>query len=55
MQLIKDFLNTIGFFKNDSVIGLSGLRKKREYVKLTIPENYKKTYIPDTRYNFILA
>lgn len=48
MQFIKNF------FKHDSVIGLSGLRKKEAYVKITIPENYKKTYITNTKNNYLL-
>ena len=49
MNFIKDF------FKDDSVIGLSGLRKKEEYVKITVPDGYKKTYIPNTNNNFFLV
>jgi hypothetical protein len=48
MQFIKNL------FKNDSVIGLSGLRKKREFVAINIPEAYKKTYIPNTDKNYFL-
>lgn len=48
MQFIKNF------FKDDSPVGLSGLRKKEEYVKVTIPESYKKTFIPNTSNNFFL-
>ena len=55
MQIIKVLFGEFGLFKDNSVIGLSGLRKRREYAKITVPESYKKTYIPDTRYNFILA
>ena len=49
MNFIKDF------FKDDSVIGLSGLRKKEEYVKITVPDGYKKTYIPNTNNNIFLV
>lgn len=48
MQFFKDL------FKDDSPVGLSGLRKREEYVKVTIPEGYKKTYIPNTNNNFFL-
>ena len=48
MQFIKDF------FKDDSPVGLSGLMKREEYVKVTIPESYKKTYIPNLNNNFFL-
>lgn len=49
----------MSFFKNlfkhdELVIGLSGLRKKEEYVKITIPENYKKTFIQNTERNYLL-
>lgn len=54
MQIIKALFGKDSLFKDNSVVGLSGLRKRREYVKVTIPESYKKTYIPDTRYNFVL-
>ena len=48
MEFIKNF------FKHDSVIGLSGLRKKQEYVKITIPESYKRTRITNTQNNYLL-
>lgn len=48
MQFIKNFFN------DDSPIGLSGLRKKDEYVKVTIPEDYKRTFIQNTNNNFFL-
>ena len=49
MQFIKNL------FKDDSVIGLSGLRKKREFAKVYIPESYKRTFIPDTEKNIFLV
>lgn len=54
MQIIKALFGECGLFKDNSVIGLSGLRKRHEYAKITIPENYKRTYIPNTKYNFVL-
>lgn len=42
------------FFKHDSVIGLCGLRKKQEYVKVIIPESYKKTYVTNAQNNYLL-
>ena len=45
MQLLKDFFGVSSFFKDNSVIGLCGLRKSEEYVKITVPERYKKTYM----------
>lgn len=49
MQFIKDFFN-----HDKTVIGLSGLRKREEYVKITIPESYKKTFITNTQNNYLL-
>lgn len=48
MQFIKNF------FKNDSVIGLCGVKKKTECVYIEIPQSYKKTYIPNTEKNYLL-
>jgi len=41
-------------FKDEMVIGLSGLRKRREYVSVSIPESYKKTYISNVGKNYLL-
>ena len=49
MDFIKKF-----FGHDDIVIGLSELRKREEYVKITIPEKYKKTYITNTAGNYLL-
>jgi len=49
MQFIKNFFN-----HDNTVIGLSGLRKRKEYVKVTIPESYKKTFIINTERNYLL-
>ena len=49
MQFIKNFFN-----HDKTVIGLTGLRKQAEYVKITIPESYKKTFIQNTEQNFLL-
>lgn len=46
MQFIKNF------FKHDSVIGLSGLRKKTNQIQL--PMGYKKTLITNTEKNYLL-
>lgn len=49
MQFFKNF------FKHDNtIIGLSGLRKQAEYIKISIPESYKKTYIQNTEQNYLL-
>lgn len=49
MQFIKNL------FKNDHlIVGLSGLKKTPEYIKITIPENYKKTHIQNIETNYLL-
>lgn len=40
--------------KDDSIIGLSGLKKKTEYVYVTIPKSYKKTFIQNIENNYLL-
>jgi len=54
MQLFKSLFGNDPLFKDTSIVGLSGLRKHTEYVKLTVPESYKKTYIPKYENNFVL-
>ena len=49
MQFIKNFFN-----HDKTIIGLSGLRKRKEYLKITIPDNYKKTYIGNFEQNYLL-
>ncbi len=49
MQFIKDFFN-----HDKTIIGLSGLRKNAEYVKITIPEEYKKTHKTNISQNYLL-
>ena len=49
MQFLKDFFN-----HDKTIIGLSGIRKSKGYVKLTIPESYKKTLLTDTTQNYLL-
>ena len=49
MQFLKNFFN------HDSIIiGLCGIRKTKEYVKITIPENYKKTFLYTSQENYRL-
>ena len=49
MQFIKNF------FKHDNVIiGLSGLRKRNEYLKFTLPQSYKKTFVHNVNQNYLL-
>ncbi len=43
------------FFSHDKIIiGLSGLRKSAEFIKITIPEYYKKTHIITPGENYLL-
>ena len=49
MTFIKKF-----FKKEELVIGLCGLKKQREYIKINIPDNYKKTLLVNTEQNFLL-
>lgn len=48
MQFLKKL------FKDETIIGLSGLRKKEAFVKVHIPEYYKKTYITNGAQNYLL-
>lgn len=49
MQFIKKF-----FDHSETIIGLSGLNKKRGSSKTIIPKNYKRAYIQNTSQNFLL-
>ena len=49
MNFLKKF-----FSHDNTIIGLSGLRKKKEYVKITVPDSYKKTFIINTEQNYLL-
>ena len=49
MQFIKNFFN-----HDKTIVGLSGLRKQKEYLKITIPDDYKKIYIPNYEQNHLL-
>ena len=48
MQFIKNF------FKHDSVIGLTGLKKKTEYVFIEVPKEYKTTRLQNIENNYLL-
>ena len=55
----KSILNLFNFVKDnlgkdDSVVGLSGLKKKTEYVYVTIPKSYKKTFVQNIENNYLL-
>ena len=49
MKFIKNFFN-----HDKTIIGLCGLRKQTSYVRITIPESYKKAFIPNTNQNYLL-
>ena len=49
MKFFKNF-----FVHDDLIVGLSGLKKKEEYIKITIPESYKKTFLQNTQNNYLL-
>ncbi len=49
MKFIKNL------FKDETIVGLSGLRKRKEVVTVNIPETYKRTYIPNTQRNYYLV
>jgi len=56
----KSILNLFNFVKDnlgkdDSVVGLSGLKKKTEYVYVTIPKSYKKTFVQNIENNYLLV
>ena len=49
MQFIKNFFN-----HDKVIIGLCGLKKTKEYVKITIPNSYKSTFTTNTANNYLL-
>ena len=42
------------FGKDKSIVGLCGLKKQTEYVYVTIPKEFKKTYIQNIENNYLL-
>ena len=48
-KLVKDNLG-----KDNSVVGLSGLKKQTEYVFITIPKEFKRTNIQEVNNNYLL-
>ena len=40
--------------KDNSIIGLCGLKKQTEYVYVTIPKEFKKTFVQNTENNYLL-
>jgi len=53
MQFIKDLVNGFKGVDN-SVIGLSGLKKKTEYVYIAVPKEFKRTFVTDVHSNYLL-
>ena len=49
MNFIKNFFN-----HDKIVVGLYALRKREDFIKLTIPESYKKTYKTNLDKNYLL-
>ena len=49
MLFLKNFFN-----HDKTIIGLCGIRKTKDYIKIIIPENYKKTQIQNTEINYLL-
>ena len=47
-----DFIKN--FFKHDSIVGLSGLRKKTEYICIQVPRSFKSTPIQNVEKNYLL-
>lgn len=42
------------FEQEDLIIGLCSLKKKKEYIKINIPQEIKNTFIIDTKSNILL-
>ena len=53
IQNLFNFIND-NLGKDDSIVGLSGLKKKTEYVFITVPKEYKRTFIQNTENNYLL-
>ena len=54
MSLINALFGIDGLFKESSVIGLCGLKKKTEYVCIEVPREFKKTHITNIENNYLL-
>ncbi len=53
IQNLFNFIND-NLGKDDSIVGLSGLKKRTEYVFITVPKEFKKTCIQNTETNYLL-
>ena len=49
MQFLKNFFN-----HDNVIIGLNGIRKQKDYIKISIPENLKKTHLTNICANYLL-
>ena len=54
MSLINALFGLDGLFKESSIVGLSGLKKKTEYVCIEVPREFKKTYSTNLENNYLL-
>ena len=53
IQNLFNFIND-NLGKDNSIIGLSGLKKRTEYVFITIPKEFKQTKIQNVEHNYLL-
>jgi len=53
LQNLFNFIHD-NFGEDCSIIGLSGIKKKTEYIYITVPKDLKKTYIQNTGSNYLL-
>ena len=53
IQNLFNFIND-NLGKDSSIIGLSGLKKKTEYVYVDVPKEFKKTYFGNIEDNYLL-
>ena len=42
------------FGKDGAIVGLCGLKRKTEYIYITVPKDLKKTCIQNTKNNYLL-
>ncbi len=53
IQNLFNFIND-NLGKDDAIVGLSGLKKRTEYVFITIPKEFKTSCIQNTENNYLL-
>lgn len=54
MQFLKKIFSGITSSENNTVIGLCAIRKNNNYIRISIPDNYKKTFIQNVQPNYLL-